>query len=328
MTATLEEIRRAEKSALAGEQLDREAIIRLLEIPLDSEEDRALRLAARRVSDAVSGDTVKIWAAIGVDSAPCTMNCRFCSFGAAWGLIKEPVHFTREELLMRAGAFIRQGAYYVVLRTTEFYDMDELLETVRQIRAQNPGEYEILLNTGEITPELADRMYEAGVRGIYHACRLREGVDTPFDPDLRRGTMRNVAQSRLNLFSLVDPVAPIHSNEEVADNLLQLLDCGAVLTGAMALVPVPGTPLGDREAMSDHRLAQIGAVIRLSAGSQIKDICIHPSSVETIQSGASVIIVDSGTIPRTTERTVEEWYEFGMDKAAATIAEAGYKMWK
>ena len=52
----------------------------------------------------------------------------------------------------------------------------------------------------------ANLIVEAGVNGIYHACRLREGEDTPFDPWIRENTMNNVYGSGLKLTSLVEPI--------------------------------------------------------------------------------------------------------------------------
>ena len=220
-----ERIRQAEAAARAGRPLTRAEIVELLSIPLGSADDGLLRQAARRIALEKTGGAAYIWAAVGADYAPCPMNCKFCSFGEAWGVVREPVHYSREDLTARIAAFVAGGARFVVLRTTEFYSIAELLEEVRAIRRQVPGGYEIILNTGELDDATACALVKSGVSGIYHACRLREGTDTPFDPRQRMGTMEAVCRSPLKLISLVEPIGPEHTNEEIADNFLQLLTC-------------------------------------------------------------------------------------------------------
>ena len=254
----------AEKQALAGVSLTREEIIQLLQIPLGSEEDIKLRKVAHGVAWHKTNGSGYIWSAVGADYAPCPMNCKFCSFGEAWHLIKEQVHYTPEQIIERAREFVENGAKYVVLRTTEFYSIPKLIEMVKQIKKEIPGEYEIIFNTGEFDMTIANLMLESGVSGVYHALRLREGEDTPFDPWVREDTMDNVLHSGLKLISLVEPIGIEHTNEEIADNFIKILKHGAVISGAMARIPVPGTPLGDIERISDSRIAQIIAVLRLA----------------------------------------------------------------
>lgn len=320
-------IEQAKASAAAGIALTREQIIRLLEIPLDSEEDRLLRQAAHEIAMARTGGRAYIWSAVGADYAPCPMNCKFCSFGEAWGIVRQPVHYSPEQIIARAAEFVRGGARFIVLRTTEFYSIPVLLELVAQLRREVPGDYEIIFNTGEFDLETAKHMHASGVSGIYHACRLREGTDTPFDPALRQRTMDSVCRSDLKLISLVEPVGPEHTNEELADNFLRILHYGAVISGAMARIPVPGTPLGQTRQLSDHRLAQIIAVLRLSGGGTVEDICVHTASAEALASGANVVVVETGAVPRDADCSSDNWHQFDMAAANQLLQQAGYTVW-
>lgn len=314
----------AEAAALSGRPLSQAEMEELLSIPLGSAEDHLLRQAARRVALEKTNCSGYIWAAVGADYAPCPMNCKFCSFGEAWGVIREPICYSLEELTVRTAAFASAGARFVVLRTTEFYSIDELLEEVRQLRRQVPGDYEIVLNTGELDPTTAKVLADVGVSGVYHACRLREGIDTPFDPARRMATMEAVHGSPLKLISLVEPIGPEHTNKEIAANFLRLLACEPEISGAMARIPVLGTPLGDAGQLSEHRLAQIIAVLRLSGGAAVQDICVHPASPEALKSGANVVVVETGAIPRDTGSTGGVWQDFGMAQARALLEGSGY----
>jgi len=103
------------------------------------------------------------------------------------------------------------------------------------------------------------------------------------------------------------------------------MEYGASLTGAMARVPVPGTPLGHIPAVSERRLAQVAAVTRLAAGRNAPDICIHPASQLALEWGANVVVVEAGAIPRDTGNSKKEWNSFDLKTAADWFRQAGYK---
>lgn len=319
-------IEEAKEKALQGISLTKEEIIKLLEIPLGSAEDKYLRKVAYDVAMKKSSGKGYIWSAVGADYAPCLMNCKFCSFGEKWNIVKRPVHYSTKQIVEKVREFVEKNAKYVVLRTTEFYSIPKLLEIVKEIRKKVKGDYEIVFNTGELDMTISNLMVESGVSGVYHACRLREGTDTPFDPWDRKNTMNNVCRSGLNLISLVEPIGIEHTNEEIADNFLEIMKYKAVISGAMARIPVPGTPLGDVEKISDSRIAQIIAVLRLAGGDVVKDICVHPATPEALKSGANVIVVETGAIPRDINCEKDSWHGLDMDKANVLLKEAGYKV--
>lgn len=319
-------IEKAAEKALRGIPLTREEIIKLLEIPLGSSEDKLLRKTAYDVAIKKTNGRGYIWSAVGADYAPCLMNCQFCSFGKKWNLIKKQVHYSKEQIISKVSQFVSKNAKYVVLRTTEFYSIPKLIEIVKDIRKDVKGDYEIIFNTGELDMTISNLMVESGVNGVYHACRLREGIDTPFDPWDRKNTMNNVYRSGLKLISLVEPIGIEHTNEEIADNFLEIMRYNANISGAMARIPVPGTPLGDREKILDSRLAQIIAVLRLSGGNVVKDICVHPATLEALKSGANIMVVETGAIPRDVNCENDNWHGVDMDKASKLLEDAGYKI--
>lgn len=317
-------IEESKKKALEGIPLTKKEIIELLEIPLGSDEDKRLRTAAYEVSMKKCDGKGYIWSAVGADYAPCVMNCKFCSFGKQWKIVKKPVHYSTKQIIEKAREFVENGAKYVVLRTTEFYSIPKLIDIVKEIRKEIPGDYDIIFNTGELDMTISRLMVESGVNGVYQACRLREGIDTPFDPYDRKNTMNNVKRSGLKLISLVEPIGIEHTNEEIADNFLEILKYEAVISGAMARIPVPGTPLGNIEKISDSRIAQIIAILRLSGGNIVKDICVHPATLEALESGANIMVVETGAIPRDTNYEKDNWHGMDMESAHELLQEAGY----
>lgn len=314
------------RKCLAGERLSRNEIIRLLDVEPGGADDRFLREAAREASLKIAGGKGYIWCAVGMDYAPCSMNCKFCSFGEKWGIVREPRHFEPEQVFAHVRTYAENGAAYIVLRTTEFYDLETLFGYIPKIRAEVPGEYAIILNTGELEPVDAERAKAAGVYGVYHALRLREGVDTPFDPAERIATMKNVSASGMTLVSLVEPLCCEHTDEEIADSFLNAAACGAKICGAMARFPVEGTPFGSSPMISGTRLAHVVAALRLSGGSAVRDICVHKATPEALESGANVMVVESGAIPRDSDFSEKDWAGVDMARAREMLAAAGYEI--
>ena len=317
-------IQNAQEKCLKGIILSKKEIVELLSIPLNTDEDALLRQTARSVANIKTQNKGYIWSAIGLDFAPCVMNCKFCSFGEKWNIIKEKKILTTDEILSRVKLQVENNAHYIVLRTTEFFSISELTTLVQKIKNTIPGTYRIVLNIGEFDLQTANSLYENGVWGIYHTIRLREGIDTHFDISMREKTQKAVMNAPLQLICLVEPIGIEHSNEEIADTFLTNLQKNTIINGAMARVPVPGTPLGDKEALSSNRLAQIIAVLRLAGGNAVQDICVHPASLDALKSGANVMVVETGAVPRDFEYTPEDWQKISIKSAHQLLQEAGY----
>ncbi len=326
MTNISEMIRYARENALGGNMLDRDNIIALLEIDPDSSLANDLGKAAREVAAEITGNLGRVWASIGVDYAPCPVNCNFCSFGEKWGVIQEKYKWSKEEIVDLAGKFLYGGAKWITLRTTEYYSLSELSFLAKKLRTTIPGDYGIVANTGELNDETTELLMTSGISIVYHSLRLREEIDTGIPVNNRLETLASIQKSPLKLAFLVEPVGIEHTSGELADVFLTAMKYGASLTGAMARVPVPGTPLGNIPAVSERRLAQIAAVTRLAAGRYAPDICIHPASQLALDWGANVVVVEAGAIPRDTGNSKNEWQSFDMNTAATWFKQAGYTL--
>lgn len=322
----LELIAYAEEHAQQDALLTKEQIMQLLAIEAGSAVWKELGAAARRVTSRLTGDRAYLWGAIGVDFAPCSMNCDFCSLGEKWGIATATREYDEEETVRQVREYAEQGVRWIVLRTTEFYSKEHLADMIRTIRRRVPGAYEIGLNIGEFDLETANWLHQCGVDFIYHSLRLGEGRDTRFDPQVRIHTLRAVQASPLKLVFLVEPVGVEHTNEEIADICLLAAGCDVIVSGAMARIPVPGTPLGDKyPQISEERLAQIIAVTRLACGAHVPDICVHPGTQLEMEFGANVTVIETGSIPRDACCcSGGKWNQFDAPKAKALFEQAGY----
>lgn len=322
-------IETVERRVLAGEVINRDTMIRLLEIDPDSEACMRLGLAARRVAEQVTKNRAYLWGAMGVDYKACPMNCDFCSLGEAWGIVKteQERDFSEAEIIESVRDYAEHDVRWIVLRTTEFYSLEVLAGLIGRIRQAVPGSYEIGLNVGEFDLEKANALHQAGVDFIYHSLRLGEGKDTRFNPEERLKTLEAVKKSPLKLVFLVEPIGLKHTNAEIADICQCAIDHKAIVTGGMARVPVPGTPLGVHPQISENRLAQIVAVTRLAGGGHVPDICVHPATPKAMAFGANVAVVETGSIPRDSCcLPKEKWHQFDAQTARTWFEETGYRL--
>jgi len=99
------------------------------------------------------------------------------------------------------------------------------------------------------------------------------------------------------------------------------------LVGAMARVPVPGTPLGRLCRITDEKLAGITAVTVLALLPHIEDVeivCSHPPCRELPEAGADGLVVEVGAIPRDQHLASDVWQRFTIDDAKEWLRNAGW----
>ena len=317
-------VERAKEKAFRGETFTKEELIELLSIDPKSEEVEALGMAAHEVAQEVTEGKARLWGAIGVDYKPCEMDCKFCSLGKSWGIVKEEKEYTLEEMVRQVRYYVKNDFHYILLRSTEFYDPNSLGKIIKSIREAVPGDYELGCNIGELEEADAEYMYECGGRIAYHCIRLREGVDTRFRVEDRVHTVEVIRDSKMKLGFWVEPMGVEHTNEEIAEKILETLHYQTDVCGVMARVPVAGTPFENVPMISEKRMAQITAVLRLACGRTVKDICTHPASELAVRYGANVITLETGAIPRDADFQEEYWKGLHIDEVKEWLNQNEY----
>lgn len=307
----------------------RERLLQLLGDARHPDHREELYRQARAVVREHLGNRGKIWAAIGLDQAPCAMGCRFCSFASQWTQFTQPHELTAEEALQWADDFIAQRADYLILRTSEQYRLEKLLDLGRRIADRKPDSVRLVANTRLADSAQLTQLRQAGFHGIYKTIRLREGIDTKFAPAARLEQIRQARDHGLRVFGLVEPVGPEHSDEEIVDAILLLRDeVQSALIGAMGRVPVAGSPLYGCGAVDAPRLAAITAVSILAMADrfdEVEVVCSHPPDREILRAGASAVVVEVGAIPRDTAFAERAWRGLAMPEARKLLQDAGYE---
>lgn len=267
----------------------------------------------------------RIWAAIGVDAAPCPRNCRFCSLGSAWNVYPDRYELSPDEICQQVSQIGEFGPDWLTLRTTQDYGTAKLSLLAERVRHILPDTTELVVNTGEFDLASACNLKASGVDGVYHTYRLREGVDTGISPSDRLATLRIIREAGLKLAALVEPVGPEHTDQEIVEAAFRLKKYGVTLSGCMARVPVQGTPLSKYGKINDERIVRIVAMTRLISGPEVEAICVHPPLPAALNAGANTVVVECGSIPRDDRTEQQPWRGFNFAAANQLLEAAGYE---
>ena len=295
------------RQSQAREPFTRGQLVWMLELEPGSSESYALMSRARELSLELSGDRHEVHAQLALNLAPCPKNCRFCSFAVVNKVFGKSVKLTPEEAVRDALTLEKAGANAVYMMATANYDFGEFLEISAEVKKRLKPETLLIANVGDRTPQESGRMARAGISGVYHALRLREGVDTGIDPQKRLDSFRAFKEAGLKLGTCVEPVGPEHTAGEIADMILFTGSLEPAYSGAARRISIPGTEMAEQYGMiSELRLAQIVAVTRLGLPYTVLGNCTHEPNSLGAAAGANLFWAEIGANPRDTAERTEE----------------------
>jgi len=303
-----------------------EDCIYLLSLPCESLEATIMTAAAGAILRKRFNNQAILLGQIGVDIAPCPGNCKFCVFGEEHTTF-EKSRLSMEEILLRAHAFTSQGDLYALfLMTMHEFDLDYFLSVVERIRKEIPSHTQIVVNVGDFNINQARQLRCAGVDGAYHVCRLREGKDTSLNPKEREKTITAIREAGMDFYYCCEPIGPEHTPEELVDQIFLGIRYGCFQHAAMRRVFIPNAPLSAKGQITEHRLAQIVAVIALAtlAFPETKNIAVHEPNLLGLAAGANAVYAETGANPRDTKEDTSE--NRGLDVCACRkmLYEAGF----
>lgn len=319
-------IDRMKEKALRNERQNKDDLLRILSLDPKSDESLYLAKAAKEVALESTGRKSRIGISIGLDYAPCTMNCKFCSLGERWGLVKGSYVLPIDLVVKMVRTYSEEGYFQFVLRTTEFFDNELLASYARAIREQVKGRYILVANTGEQTLKSAKNLKDAGFNAVYHTVRLGEGVDTEFTPEERLESVYNSKKAGLLASCGLDPIGPEHTNEEIVEKLeiyREKIEAVAVCT--MKRVAVKGTPKYDLGEISKERHMQMIAVVRMAMGKRAM-VPMHPLNADGLDWGCNHMSVEIGANPRDDDMENVKWYPFPPEEVKKLMIEKGFEI--
>lgn len=314
------------EKAINGESLSKGECKYLLTFSEKSLEASLIRATANEVMRKKSDNSAIILGQVGVDVSECTGGCKFCTFGEGHTKFI-PKRLTDEELHKKISDFCdRDDLYGLFLMTMHDYDLNVFLNSVKMAKSIIHPSTKIWSNVGDSDLDTFKEMKKAGVEGVYHVCRIGEGVDTNLKPEDRMKTMQNALDAGLRLYTCCEPIGPEHTIDQLVDNMFIGIELGCTQHAAMRRVAVPGAPLARYGQISNLRLAQIVAVVALASfTTPTMTYCgVHEPNEQAYISGANIITAETGANPR--DNTDDTSKNRGMDMADCRkmLLEAGF----
>ncbi len=246
-----------------GKPLDKEEAVSLLKIRNNSSDFFKLILLANEMTRSEFNNKGFIFAQIGLNAAPCPVDCKFCSMGKSHYAMDSIWEKDVDSVLSEAKSLINDGIHDLFLMTTADYSIDLFLKIASQIKAILPNKIRLVANIGDFDYDVALKLKEVGFTGVYHINRLREGIDTTISPQIRIKTLDSIKKAGLELYYCIEPIGPEHNYEEIADEMLRARDYNVGVMAVMRRIPVEGSPLYENGQISSVELSKIAAVTRI-----------------------------------------------------------------
>mgnify|MGYP006420774237 CR=1 FL=1 len=263
-----------------GHRLSREEALALTEIE-GQENILQLCQAADRVRQACCGNVVDLCSIVNVKSGNCSENCSFCSQSAHHPGENSPIYglMSADEVVEQAKSAAQAGAKRFCLvsqgrgpkyQSPKSKEFEQILETVKRIIAET--DIKPCCALGEVTPEQAEQLREAGVTRYNHNLETSENffeniVSTHTWQD-RVETVKNLKAAGIQ--ACTGGIMGMGETwEDRVDMALSLRELEVESVPINLLNPREGTPLGDREKLDPFDALKAIAIFRLILPEQI-----------------------------------------------------------
>jgi biotin synthase len=315
------------RKSLEDEPFSKSELVQLLSYRADSPESYRVMAEANRLSKELTQNQAEVHAQLALNLAPCPGNCGFCSFAEKNGIFKDEIRLSPEQAVRYARLFEAGGANAIYIMSTAQYPFELYLQISQEIRRNLKVNTMMIANVGDQSLEHAQKIKETGYSGVYHALRLREGVDTTLSPNTRMNSIRNFQEAGLGVGTCVEPVGPEHSNEELAEAILFTGSFNPSFSGAARRIAIPGTQMASRGMISELRLAQIVAVTRLAVPRNVLGNCTHEPCALGAIAGANLFWAEAGANPRDVEEKTEEGRGETVESCKRIFRESEWSLW-
>ncbi|RJQ84644.1 MAG: radical SAM protein [Desulfobacteraceae bacterium] len=311
----------------AGDVLSREDLICLLSLRPDCPETYKVFAEANRISKKVSNGKAEVHAQFAVNLAPCNCGCLFCSFARVNGVFSTAKELSHEQAVDYARQFEGEGANAVFMMSTAQFPFERFLEIAMEVRKGLKPETTLIANVGDQSLRNAVKLKEAGFAGVYHALRLREGIDTHLTVESRKKSIFDFKEAGLEVGTCVEPVGLEHTNAELAEMIEFTASFNPSYSGAARRISIPGTKIARRGMISELRMAQIVAVTRLGMPQTVIGNCTHEPCTLGAIAGANLFWAEVGANPRDIEAKTEEGRGETVNNCRSIFQESNWDLW-
>lgn len=307
----------------AKADLNKDEVIRLLSVENTSEEYYQLLYQARKQSKEAFGNKGYVFAQIGINAEPCSVNCSFCSMAAGHYVLPERWRKSADEIAEGVKQLVADRANDIFLMTTADYPVEKFIEIGKVVRKCIPSEIRFVANIGDFDLPTAHRLKEAGFTGAYHIVRMRESIDTGAPVEQRVRTLDAIRDAGLELYYCVEPIGPEHSYEEIAAEMFRAKEYQVEAMAVMRRTPVAGTPLFDNGAITIPELCKIAAVAQLVVR-PTRSMNVHEVTEMSILAGINQLYAEVGANPRDTDDNTENNRGYTVSNTRKLLENSGY----
>lgn len=280
-----------------GSVLTKEDAIALLHIENTSDDFYRLLSKANRLSRLHYENKAYIFVQIGINSAPCSGKCKFCSLSEDSFSVDLQFEKKAEQVEAEAKILSQENFDALFLMTTADYDRDKFLSIGKAVKKIISPNVQLVANIGDFDYDYAIRLKKSGFSGIYHVVRLREGTDTAIEKSERIKTLDAIKQAELDLYYCVEPIGKEHTYEEIVDEMIRARDYNVDIMAIMGRVGVKGSAYNESNSLSEIELTKIAAVTRIVSNPK-KSMCIHEPKPMALLAGINQLYAEYGSNPR------------------------------
>ncbi|WP_075602654.1 biotin synthase BioB [Saccharicrinis aurantiacus] len=299
-------------------------ILELLNIDATSPEFYRLIAVSNAITRQKSNNKGYVFTQIGINAQPCSIDCKFCSLASSHYSLSEKWEKSIDDVELELKGLMQYHFDDFFLMATADYPVGKFLEMAKALKPLLRPDQKFVANVGDFDTQTAQDLVEAGITGIYHINRLREGIDTKAQPQQREATIEAARKAGLEIYYCIEPIGPEHSYEEILTEIKRARDLNISVMAAMRRTPVKGTPLADKGMLSTLEMTKIAAVTNIVVNPS-RSMNVHEPSQMTLLAGINQLYAELGANPRDTDCHTENNRGFTPEKAWEMLCEAGYE---
>jgi len=250
---------------------------------------------------------------IGINSSPCFGKCNFCNFSENGFNIENSFLKTLTQIKENVKNIVSNDIDAIFLMTTANFDKEQFLNIGKEVKLLLPNHIGLVANIGDFNLEYAKKMKEVGFNAVYHVCRLREGVDTNINKEIRLATIDAIKAVNLDLYYCIEPIGVEHTYEEILEEMMRAKKYLVDVMAVMRRVNLPNTIYSNTKEISDLELLKIAAVTRIFVDPKIS-MCIHEPITRFYEVGVNQLYAEYGTNPRDNNNETSECRGFNIDE--------------
>ena len=303
--------------------MERELALKYLQLDIKSNEFYELLSISNTQSRMRFGAKGYVFAQIGINSEPCSKNCRFCSLSSSNFAVDTKWRKSYEQIIPELDNLLKEGINDFFLMTTADYPIEEYIAIAKKLKKRLPENVKFVANIGDFDFETAKQLKDIGFTGAYHIKRLGEGTDTLIRPEIREQTIDNIIKAGLELYYCIEPIGPEHSNEEIIEAIFFAKRYPIDAMAVMRRIPVPGTPLFEKGQINAMELTKIVALTNLIIKPQ-RSMNAHEPIQMSLLAGVNQLYAEVGANPRDINSNTEAGRGFTPKSAWQMLEEGGY----